>query len=99
LDLYKWWLLVLGGRKWAKAPGVNFEFGTLPKRTNSPRVKFVFGPLKHKKPSGPLKRGKAPEYHFSLGDSPKEKISSKSKFCVWAHNNGGFWVWWAPKMG
>jgi hypothetical protein len=31
---------------WAKAPGVKFEFGSLPKRTNFPRVKFEFGPIK-----------------------------------------------------
>jgi hypothetical protein len=36
------------GPKWIKAPGVKFEFWSLPKRTNVPTVKFDFVPLKQK---------------------------------------------------
>jgi hypothetical protein len=32
--------------KMGKSPVVTFEFGSLPKRTNFPRVKFEFGPIK-----------------------------------------------------
>jgi hypothetical protein len=34
-----------GPENWAKAHGVKFEFGSLPKRTNAPRVKFDLGPI------------------------------------------------------
>jgi hypothetical protein len=47
--------------KWAKAPGVKFEFGSLPKRTNFPRVKFEFGPIKLWLVGGPQKWAKSPE--------------------------------------
>jgi hypothetical protein len=43
-----------------KSPGVKFEFVSLPKRTNSPRVKFEFGPIKIVV-GGPQKLTKAPE--------------------------------------
>jgi hypothetical protein len=50
--------------KWAKAPGVTFEFGSLPKRINSLRVKFEFGPINivvGGLVGGPQKLAKAPE--------------------------------------
>jgi hypothetical protein len=32
--------------EFGQSPGIKFEFGRLPKRTNSPRVQFEFGPIK-----------------------------------------------------
>jgi hypothetical protein len=47
-----------------KSPGVTFAFGSLPKRTSFPRVKFEFGPIKIVVGGfvgGPPKLAKAPE--------------------------------------
>jgi hypothetical protein len=46
-----------------KSPGVKFEFGRLPKRTNSPRLKFEFRPIKIVVAGfgGPQKLAKAPK--------------------------------------
>jgi hypothetical protein len=46
-----------------KSPGVKFEFGRLPKRTNFPRVQFEFGPIKIVVAGfgGPKKLAKGPE--------------------------------------
>jgi hypothetical protein len=51
------------GPKMGKPPGVKFVFGRLPKRTNSPRITFEFGPIKIVVPGfgGPQKLAKAPE--------------------------------------
>jgi hypothetical protein len=54
-----------GPPKWAKAPGVKFEFGSLFKRTNSLRIKFEFGPIKIVV-GGPQKMGKSPRKKFIL---------------------------------
>jgi hypothetical protein len=43
-----------------KSPAVKFEFGRLPKRKNSPRVKFDFEPLNPKKPQWAPKMAKSP---------------------------------------
>jgi hypothetical protein len=43
------------------SPAVKFEFGSLPKRENAPRVKFDFEPLNPKKPQWAPKWAKAPE--------------------------------------
>jgi hypothetical protein len=49
--------------KWAKPPRSKFQFGRLPKRTNSPIVKFECGLIKIVVAGfgGPQKLAKAPE--------------------------------------
>jgi hypothetical protein len=65
-----------------KSPGVKFEFWSLTKRTNSPRVKFEFGPIKIVV-GGPQKLAKAPEKFYFGGRQPcvvKDRDHFKSQF-------------------
>jgi hypothetical protein len=59
--------------KWAKVPGVNFEFVNLRKRKNSPSVKFDFGPLNTKRPKWAPKMGISPEVNFEFGAQTRAK--------------------------
>jgi hypothetical protein len=59
-----------------------FEFGSLPKRTNAPRVKFDFGPIKMVVVGFgvPQKWATAPGVKFEFGNLPKRTNASRVKF-------------------
>jgi hypothetical protein len=61
-----------------KSPGVKFEFGGLPKRTNFPRVKFEFGPIKIVV-GGPQKWAKSPE-KFDFGGRQQCVVKDRDHF-------------------
>jgi hypothetical protein len=68
--------------KWVKAPGEKFEFGSLPKSTNSPRVKFKFGPIKvvvGGMVAGSKKLAKAPE-KYDFGGRQQCSVKDKDHF-------------------
>jgi hypothetical protein len=90
---------IVGTQKWAKAPGVKFEFGSLPKMTNAPRVKFYFGPLNPKRPQWVPKVGKTPQSNIWVWETPQKDKFPQSKIWGWANKDCGCWVWWASKIG
>jgi hypothetical protein len=84
-----WW-----GPKMVKRPGVKFEFGCLPKRTNATRVKFDFGTLKPNRPQWVPIIGKSLKFEF--GSLPTRTNAPSVKFDFGPLNTQR--TQWAPKI-